>query len=1010
MKRAEMMLLGLLATGTVALVLFWIVYSQPEADMETGLGTDFAQKKAGDRPSTTPEAAMVDADLTEREAVAPAIEGKKPGNLSALSAKITEAQGQILGRVVSESGMPLVGAKIELDLDRVGMIYDMLGKDQDKAKSRNQGITETGADGYFKLEKIQPDPSLVLKVNHADHVAKTQALKTYTGASLDLGDIVLELGGVVSGFVRDERGVGIASATVQAQQITKNKPQGDMLVFSLVGRDAQRTVTGPDGAFRITGLPAGKINLFGNHPEYVDQSVGDISIQKGREQGPVILVLPQGQFIEGIVMDMDEKPVEGARVRVDNTIHIDLDEIGDTMPQVPNWNISAQTDKDGLFRLSGLVEGAYTVRVDEPGFLAYSTDDVKTGTRNLRVILQTAGWVAGRVTSARTGDPVNDFEVRVENDQWNRSKIKIWEGAEALEREPKLKTAEGAYFVEGLEPGSYTLTCEAEGFGIETQEHRMVAAGKGEILDLSLQPESIISGRLLTSQGDPVEDGRIHLTKAMPEAQNMGQGGRIMRSLRVEETDGGIFVDDGGEKPLKSVSSDEKGRFILRGIPQGAYELTASHEDHTNSLPLPVNVDQGDRVENLELRLGLSGSIKGTVYDVFGEAKPGARVQCRELTGQDFLGTMASADSEGVYGIKGLSPGEYQVRLLDDTGGGSMGGFMTITMGSEEELPAGAVRVAVEEGQVSKVDLFEIARASLAGKVTEAGSSVPGCGIKLFKQGPFLFMPDKTAKTDEHGEYLMEGIMPGDYVVRVDLAGLPEDLEEEVKLEEGLQGRKDFALPTGRVTGLIVDAATKKPLAGARVRLEKVRKEEEAAPQETHRMIMTSFATADNMSDGSGGVQTITMNSGEGQTVKSDASGRYEIPHVGDGNYKVVAEKPGFAKIESAPVKIKEGRECDAGTLGLKQGFKVAGKLIDAVTGNSVSYCPIEIQSFDADGNLSDDRNVEMSEGNGSFTLEDMKPGKYRLSVDSDRYQGEKEMVIQAGDLENFEFAVRPKA
>jgi protocatechuate 3,4-dioxygenase beta subunit len=1017
MSGSQRLLMVLAFVGVLVLVggfVINLVSDSGDAMPDSG-GTTEKSPIEEDRPRVEPAATGDPAHAGEREVLTPVLDPdavEAGGSAQELAA---EGKGKITGRILDEYGQPVQDAKVESGLDPMSAVYSLF---EDRESSAGITVKETscqsGKDGHFELPVTESSPAMRLKVAHPDHVIHFQVVKNYSGGVMDVGDIVLKLGGAISGYVRDARGLGIASAEITYRTMNRSRDSGPFFSFTLgMGESDRKAVTEPDGFYRITGLAPGETALRASHPEFVAQTRTDLKVVKGREQGQVDFTLPDGHMIAGRVVDGDENPVEGAGVNIEQNVYIDLDEIKDVIPSLPGMNRGAKTDADGLFRLTGLSEGSYVVTASAPSFLRYRSEKVKTGTGNLLVVLEKAGWVAGRVKSAATGEALKDFDVKVENDQWTRSNIKVWKGNEALERAPRLAAPEGAFYIQGLEEGPFRLLASAEGHGDHVEAGLSALAGHGEILDLALWPEAVISGRLVTGDGEPVAQGSVHLKKASKQGPAvMGMGGAIRREVRMERSSGGMFLGTDDDETLKRVESDEEGRFIFKGVAEGEYELVGAHEDHTDTLPLPVAVARGERVENLALELGLSGAIEGVVFDVDGEAKPGARVQAKRKDSQDFLGNLTTSDAEGAYRFKGLEPGEYTVKLME-SGGSGMGGFMSITIGGMESAEPGAQQILVKEGEVSRLDLYEIAKGLISGQVTEAGKPVPDISVKLFREGPMMFMPLKTAKTDERGEYELHDVMPGDYVLRAGLSGLSDNLEEKLSMAEGGIMHQDFDLPTGRVEGRLVDQKVGKPVAGARVRLERVKlkdKEGDEEPElEEQRTIIARLATVESSGDGDGAMQTITLDGGSNPTVKSNEDGRFEIRHVRDGHYKIIVEGAGHARMESPPVEVKEGRKTDAGKFELRTGYIVTGAVVDASTGEGVPFCPVRIMPLDAEGNPTDDVDVELGDSDGSFRLEDMNPGAYRLQVDTDAWGGSADLVIMDEDIADYALMVGPK-
>jgi protocatechuate 3,4-dioxygenase beta subunit len=900
----------------------------------------------------------------------------------------------ITGRVITEFGEPLAGVEIKAQADALDMVFVAMDSGEKRRIDLDAIDCVSDDEGRFLLQGTDPSRPLKLRLFHDEYV--TRYFKVEAGRK-EVGDITMELGGAVSGQVVNASGVPIEGAEVYAHGSYKDQKGSTFVSFTFgMGGDDRKAETGPDGFYRITGVPTGKADVLAMHPEHITGTREDVVVSKGREQARVDFTLKAGHTIAGRVVDEEDRPVAGAKVMTDRSLHINLEDFDGFVPSMRNAP-GVETDADGLFLLTGLEEGEYTVRVMAPAFLPFKEDRVKTGTQNLLAVMQKGGWMAGHVRDARTNTMVREFEIEVNTSGYSPARSKVLTGEEALKARPELEEADGAYVIEGLGRKPFGLTVSARGYADEELTDLSVVLGEGMKQDVELYKESLISGRLITAAGEPAVGGTVFLQKPSGGA---GQDG-MRREIRIEATEDAFEFDPSAGANRKTAKSGEEGRFTIRGVKEGAYELTATHEEHTDALPLPVTVDRGEHVKDLVLSLGASGTIQGLVYDEHGKIKAGAKVRAKDRGGHDFMGKMAVSDSEGRYLFKGLAPAEYQLMLVEPSGG-AMGGMVFMSMGSQEETPPGASNVSVKEGEVVNLDLYEVAKGSLAGRVTELSEPVEGFTVKLFKQSQFMFMPSKTAQTASDGTYHFKDVPPGDYTVRLDLRGLPEPLKQEITLGPGGHGTRDFSLPSGRVTGRITDRFTGAPVVGAAVTLETFTEAKETGERQEARF---QFVAVTSSADSSGGMNTISITGGGAEKVETDADGCYEIRFVKDGNYRVVASGGGYSRGEKAPVEVNEGRTTKGQDLKLERGFTLSGTIVDAATGKAVSFCPYSyFRKDDEEGEMTMSSTV--SQGDGTFSVGDLKPGVYIVEATGDEYKGSREFIIKDRDVKEVEFEV----
>jgi hypothetical protein len=134
------------------------------------------------------------------------------------------------------------------------------------------------------------------------------------------------------------------------------------------------TLSGADGKYALTDLPAGSYTLSVTRTGYVPQTYA-----KGRGTTPtpipiagtqpavtVDFALVPGGFIAGRILDEDGSPFAGALV---DALVTRSDNGADALVSVA----SDQTDDRGEFRLFGLAPGQYYISASDPAFRAVST-------------------------------------------------------------------------------------------------------------------------------------------------------------------------------------------------------------------------------------------------------------------------------------------------------------------------------------------------------------------------------------------------------------------------------------------------------------------------------------------------------------------------------------------------------------------------------------------------------------------------------------------------------------
>ncbi len=264
------------------------------------------------------------------------------------------------------------------------------------------------------------------------------------------------------------------------------------------------------------------------------------------------------------------------------------------------------------------------------------------------------GQIAGTIRSATTGEPFASAVVQLRL---------------SFQREGVSRTTtsglQGDFAFLGLPVGQYTLTIRKSTYrtlrGIAT---RLTLRQDQQVSNLVFQlwPEGAISGRVIDSEGDPV-----------PEAQARAY------ALLHQETGvklsfaGTAKSNDLGEYRIYGLQA---GKYLLRvwppreGTPAGGYYAGTAGTFYPNasapSQALPVKVNWGRELADIDLELSESVfySVAGTVWDAttdgpcFRCVVHAARIDGSLLVG---LPNTAIASPEGVFTLRGLSPGDHKI-------------------------------------------------------------------------------------------------------------------------------------------------------------------------------------------------------------------------------------------------------------------------------------------------------------------------------------------------------------
>jgi protocatechuate 3,4-dioxygenase beta subunit len=471
--------------------------------------------------------------------------------------------------------------------------------------------------------------------------------------------------------------------------------------------------------------------------------------------------------------------------------------------------------------------------------------------------------------------------------------------------------SQGRFRADGLEPGALSLEVSAQGY--KTRALRGLALPEDadvEDLEIALERGAAVTGRVLDARGRPVAGARVSSLRehderaemSMPlsslSAETDGEGvyrlggldpGRHRitafspEGLRAEvvtvvrpgdnlvnlsfgrstEVSGrvadeasqpvaGAAVTLSGNSDSQMVSSDADGAFRFAAVPDGTYGLNAGSRGLIGPAePLEVEV-RGQPVGGLEIRLRRGGTLlTGRLLGL----EPGdlekiaVAAHSADRPWEERRGTV---ERDGSYRLSGLLPGAWQVVASLDSGRKAQGS------------------IQLEPDQEQAVLDLELTRGLvLSGRVLADGAPLVAAQVVLSSPTTIGNRPETA--TDYDGRFRLEGLAPGTYVVQV--LHPPTGLGAARRIE--LTGDADVALEiaTGAVRGQVV-LPPGEPAAGLAIALEG----EDAT-------LGTSFL---------------------GPAVQLDDQGRFEIPRVAAGAYRLILRQDGRS-IASRPVQVEPG-------------------------------------------------------------------------------------------------------
>jgi protocatechuate 3,4-dioxygenase beta subunit len=436
------------------------------------------------------------------------------------------------------------------------------------------------------------------------------------------------------------------------------------------------------------------------------------------------LTLAEAETFTGIVVDPDDKPLEGADVRV-GSVRYTGGNRSDYI-SLPEGAIAARTDAEGRFQFSGLPKGSRPQCLAEmPGRVSARAS--MTGGADVRIALPPAGIVEGQVIFEDSRKPAPGLRVTAATASRLSRAMFYTQSATDLTDE------EGRFRLTGLPQGPAILSVETSGAGLDYASEwaldvPVVAGETTGGITLLLVKGGVVTGRVTDdATGEPVAG-------AMVSAYRATRGFRATYGDARTEADGGYSI----RLPA--------GEYYLMSVGAEGY----LYEDRMRPDALPqVVVRDGETVEAPAIQLTRALSLTIRVQGPDGQPVAGINVAAaRHLPGiRDGV-----TDADGILRMQNVRPGEtVEFRARNEAGTLQGDGRITPTAGKDNELV-----ITLTAGEPARV----------VGRVTDTdGNPVAGAqvtyGVPL-GGGPFLASP--LATTGPDGTFEIAGRMPAEQV------------------------------------------------------------------------------------------------------------------------------------------------------------------------------------------------------------------------------------------------------
>ena len=252
-----------------------------------------------------------------------------------------------------------------------------------------------------------------------------------------------------------------------------------------------------------------------------------------------------GDTIKGIVVDLNNNPVKDAEVKLEAI-----------SPLTEKDSKITKTNKNGEFTIENLKTGYYYLKSIAHGFLLWNSrievNQAKYGVKTYKIVMKKPGSISGYVYDENSkpveGAKVGNYSISVYTNK------------------------DGFYRITNLYPGENYLFCEKEGY-VRADKNRIVVEENKETggINFTLMIGGGISGIIFDSENKPLKN---------------------------------VYISTEG-KTYKSTKTDEKGKFIVKGLLPGIYKIYTYTQGYETTFAGNIEVKKGEITEIPPIHLQL---------------------------------------------------------------------------------------------------------------------------------------------------------------------------------------------------------------------------------------------------------------------------------------------------------------------------------------------------------------------------------------------------------------------
>ena len=584
------------------------------------------------------------------------------------------------------------------------------------------------ADGTFELTDVPAGKWKLTASAPGYRPAEVSGIEIGEGETKEGVVFSLKKGASVAGRVLDpRRGTGIPNASVSWSEGSgaSGMNPGAAAIARMTG-DGTAVSTDADGLYHLDGLPAGKVNIAAEHPDYLEVS-RQVEVA---DEATVDLTLSLGGSIAGTVIGNDRRSaVPGAQVTLAEQGE-SFGMGGDTARSDASGNFVFEHLKPGRYRMSARSNAGSTPWRDVVLAESQRLDGVLLEMEGGALVRGTvSGLPPGRLGGVSIYASGQDYEDTAKTGDDGRFTLRdVPAGIVALHASAAFPSMRSISKNLEVPEGATEVPVEIVFEGASRLSGRVTRGEKalsGVFVSAGPDPPNAAGGR---SSGRTDEDGHYAiegLADGNYQVLLSGSGVSYRRNFTVSgDTNGdialpavsisGVVTEAGSNDPIEGASvqvesgqetatfaikralTDSHGFYSLDDVDSGNYQLTARKESYQLKTE-PISVGSSSVERNVSLSRGSGLSIRAVdgltaipLRSIYALAYSG--------TGAVAFSGSVSLDSEGKGEISSLATGIYALSLFSDGyGPRSFPGVQVPSPGLSVGLtPGGRVEIRTE--------------------------------------------------------------------------------------------------------------------------------------------------------------------------------------------------------------------------------------------------------------------------------------------------------------------------